>query len=179
MFPTEISLRPLKINDITKAYCEWYVNSDGHLDYFTGSGRKFDKEFLIQNFEEGIQSSKWFYYLILAKDGTPIGNVKIGSIDTKNKTSDLVCLIGDRNFAGKGLASKAISLANNIAFQEHDIRRLHGGMYASNVPSIKAYTRAGWIIEGIFKGYYWIDDKPEDRVCVACFNPNYFPEISE
>jgi RimJ/RimL family protein N-acetyltransferase len=49
-------------------------------------------------------------------------------------------------------------------------------MYASNVASIKAYTRAGWIVEATFKGYYWIDGKAEDRVCVACFNPKHFSQ---
>ena len=179
MTDIKIHLRPLQINDINDDYCEWYLNNDGHLNYFTGSGRKFDKEILIQDFEEGIKSGKWFYYLILSENNTPIGNVKIGPIDIKNKTSDLVCLIGNRSFLGQGLAAKAISIANEIAFKEYDIRRLHGGMYASNIPSIKAYTRSGWVIENTLKGYYWVDGKPEDRVCVACFNPTYFPEFSE
>jgi hypothetical protein len=26
------------------------------------------------------------------------------------------------------------------------------------------------------KGFYWKDGKPDDRVCVACLNPKYFPE---
>ena len=86
----------------------------------------------------------------------------------------MVCLVGNRNFLGQGIASRAIKMANFIAFEKHDIRRLHGGMYASNIGSIKAYTRAGWSIEGNFKGYYLLNDLPEDRVCVSCLNPRYF-----
>jgi ribosomal-protein-alanine N-acetyltransferase len=170
-----LQLRPLNESDIDENYCSWFTNSDGHLKYFTGSGRTFDRNVLLSDFNEGISTRRWFYYLVFSDSGTPIGNVKIGPIDLKNKTSDLVCFIGDRNFLGKGLSVEAIKIANNIAFVNHDIRRLHGGMYASNIASIKAYTRAGWVIESTFKGYYWIDGKSEDRVCVACFNPKYFP----
>lgn len=171
----KISLRPLNVQDINDVYCSWYENSDGHLNYFTGSGRKFDRNLLLEDFNEGIKSQRWFYYLILSEENEPIGNIKIGPIDKKNKTSDLVCLIGNRNFLGKGLATEAIKLANEIAFSTHEIRRLQGGMYASNISSIKAYTRAGWVIEGQFKGYYLVNENSEDRVCVACFNPKYFP----
>ena len=176
MNSTSIFLRPLEIEDIDDFYCSWFQNDDGHLNYFTGSGRHFDRNVLIDDFNEGVKTQRWFYYIILSEKKEPIGNIKIGPIDLKNKTSDLVCLIGNRKFLGKGLATEAIRMANKIAFSRYEIRRLHGGMYASNTSSIKAYTRAGWMIEGVFKGFYWVDGKPEDRVCVACFNPKYFPE---
>ena len=175
MTETNIRLTPLEPNDINEEYCSWYLNNDGHLNYFTGSGRKFDRDVLLHDFEEGIRTGRWFYYLIRSESDDAIGNVKIGPIDTRNKTSDLVCLVGNRAFLGKGIATKAIKAANKIAFDVYDIRRLQGGMYASNIPSIKAYTRADWFIEATLKGYYWTNGKSEDRVCVACLNPVYFP----
>lgn len=170
----EIKLRPLELADIDSDYCRWYENNDGHLNFFTGSGRIFNFDVLVNDYENGIKAGKWFYYLIESDSGQKIGNVKIGPIDNKNKTSDLVCLIGNRNYVGKGIASKAITIANSIAFEIYDIRRLHSGMYASNISSIKAYTRANWFIESTFKGFYWINGEAEDRVCVACLNPRYF-----
>jgi len=170
-----LTLTPLEYEDIDQEYLSWFDNNDGHLDYFTGSGRKFSQEVIVRDFNEGIASGKWFYYLIKSESGEKIGNIKIGPIDQKNKTSDLVCLVGNRKYLGKGIASKAIGLANKIAFEKFDIRRLHGGMYESNIASIKAYTRAGWYIEATLKGYYWVNSKPEDRICVACLNPKYFP----
>jgi len=175
----KIKLIPLEERHIDAGYVSWFNNSDGHLDYFTGSGRTFTRETIIADFQKGKESGGWFYYLIQkCDDEQSIGSVKIGPIDHRNKTSDLVCLIGNRCFLGKGIAVKAISLANEIAFKEYDIRRLHGGIYASNIPSIKAYTKAGWFIEATLKGYYWKDEKSEDRICIACLNPKYFPEAN-
>lgn len=171
----KIKLRKLVVADIDEEYCSWYSNDDRHLQYFTGSGRTFSRNLLLKDFEKGEQSGTHFYYVIEIADGTRIGNVKIGPIDIRNRTSDLVCFIGNRSFVGKGIASHAISLANQIAFETQDIRRLQGGMHAHNIPSIKAYTKAGWIVEATMRGYYLIDGAPVDRVCVACLNPKYFP----
>ena len=170
-----INLRSLELNDIDEEYCEWYKNEDGHLDYFSGTGKHFNKHNLINDFKEGLASKRWFYYIIEDLSAVRIGNIKIGPIDLKNKTSDLVCFIGNRNFLGKKIAAKAIKMANCIAFDKYQIRRLQGGMHSYNIPSIKAYTSAGWFVEGIFKGYYLVDGNPVDRVSVACLNPKYFP----
>jgi len=169
----KLFLRSLDTTDIDDEFISWHQNDDGHLNFFTGSRRSFSHENLL----EWIGHSKardTHFYLISSDDGAKIGTIKIGPIDLVNKTSDLVCLIGNREYLGRGLAKEAIALGNKIAFEELDIRRLQGGMYESNVASIKAYTRAGWITEGRMKGYYWVDGKPMDRVCVACFNPSYF-----
>jgi ribosomal-protein-alanine N-acetyltransferase len=174
----EIKLRKLMLADVDEEYCSWYLNGDGHLQYFTGSGREFSKNVLIEDFEKGESSGSHYYYVIEVADGTRIGNVKIGPIDIRNRNSDLVCLIGDRSYLGKGIASQAILLANQIAFETHNIRRLQGGMHSPNIPSIKAYTNAGWIIEATMRGFYLIDGAPVDRVCVACLNPKYFPVSS-
>lgn len=171
----KIKLRKLVVADLDEEYCSWYSNDDRHLQYFTGSGRTFSRNVLLKDVEKGEQSGTHYYYVIEISDGTRIGNVKIGPIDIRNRTSDLVCFIGDRAFVGKGIASHAISLANHIAFETYNIRRLQGGMHAQNIASIKAYTKAGWIIEATMRGYYLIDGAPIDRVCVACLNPKYFP----
>lgn len=170
-----LNLRPMDIKDIDEEYISWFINTDGHLNFYTGSGRVFDKETISNDFKKSLETKQWFHYIIEV-DGKKIGNIKIGPVDLKNKTSDLVCFIGDRNHLGKGLATKAIAIANQIAFEKHDIRRLHGGMFSTNKPAIRAYTNAGWVVEAEFKGYYFSDGVSIDRVCVACFNPRYFTE---
>lgn|GEM_PF-2020340 len=172
-----LSLRPLKITDIDEEYVSWYSNRDGHLNHFTGSRRAFNQQSILDDFYLGSKKGSWFYYLIETSEGEKVGNVKVGCIDSVNMTSDLVCLMGSRSHIGKGLASKAIKLANQIAFSNHYIRRLQGGMYEDHVASIKAYTKAGWKEEARLEGYYWVGGKSVDRICVSCLNPKYFEVI--
>jgi ribosomal-protein-alanine N-acetyltransferase len=170
-----IRIRPLIDGDVDTEYSAWYENTDGHLDYFTGSGRVFTPAILRDDIIRGRESGYWFYYVIETLAGVRVGNLKIGPIDLKHSTSDLVCLIGNRDYVGKGIGSRAISLGNRMAFEAHRIRRLHSGMYASNLASIRAYTKAGWFVEATMTGFYLVDGVPMDRVCVACLNPASFP----
>ncbi|MGI6657722.1 MAG: GNAT family N-acetyltransferase [Desulfobulbus sp.] len=174
----KIYLQEAHLHDIDSEYCSWYSNEDGHLDFFSGSGRVFDKETLISDMEKGRQTRRWYYYLICVNEDIRVGNIKIGPIDIKNKTSDLVCLVGNRSFCGQGIAARAIRQASALAFDRYDIRKLQGGMFASNTASIKAYLNAGWVVEGVLRGFYLVDGAAEDRICVACFNPRYFPDLS-
>lgn len=174
-------LRKITPKDINDEVMKWF-NDIELMKYYTNSSNKITKEILLKSIEEGTTNNTVITYGIFLNESEQlIGTIKLGPINHIHKTSDLVALIGDRNFLGKGLAVDAIKLGNQLAFEGFDIRKLYGGMYISNVPSIKAYTRAGWLIEGRLKGFYFVGGKNEDRILVGCFNPKYFSneEIAE
>jgi RimJ/RimL family protein N-acetyltransferase len=137
-------------------------------------GKSLTIQAVIDYIKSGRDSNKYFMYAICLKGSAKhIGNLKVGPIDCKHSVSDLVTVIGDRSEWGKGYATEAIKLGNKLAFEHHNIRKLSGGMYASNGGSIKAYTNAGWIVEGRLFNHYIVDGKYEDRVIVSCFNPSF------
>lgn len=169
-------LREIELEDITDAVMQWFDDQE-LMKFYTSSKNKITKEKLLESIKEGKEKGNLFTYGIYINDTDKlIGTIKLGPIHFIHKTSDLVALIGDRNYLGKGLAVDAISLGNKLAFEEFDLRKLYGGMYESNIASIKAYTRAGWLIEGRLKGFYEVDGNNEDRILVGCFNPKYFSE---
>lgn len=170
-----VTLRPVTIDDVDDEYVRWYTNDDGHLDYFSGSGRVFDREWLLADRAQGLAEERWFYYMIEAH-GQRLGTVRIGPIDQRNRTSDLVCLIGNRAFAGKGYGSRAVAAGTERAFDAHGIRRLHSGMYETNQSSIRAYVKGGWHIEARMRGFYLVGEQAVDRICVACLNPRFFAD---
>ncbi len=152
----------------------WFDDED-LMRFYTNSKNKITKEKLLQSLVEGEKAGNVYTFGIFSiETNALIGTIKLGPINFNHKTSDLVALIGDRNYLGKGLSVEAIKIGGELAFEEFDLRKLHGGMYISNIPSIKAYTRAGWLIEGRLKGQFLIDSKNEDRILVGCFNPKYF-----
>lgn len=152
----------------------WFANPI-LMQYYTNSKRKITKESLIKSINEGKKKKNSFTYFIVHNDSNSIiGTIKVGPINKIHKISDLVALIGEKGNYGKGIGTEAIELGVKLAFEVLDIRKLFGGMYASNIASIKAYTRAGWIVEGILKGHYINEGKSEDRILVGCFNPKYF-----
>ncbi len=176
-----IFLQEINLNDIDDRVMQWFDDEE-LMKYYSNSKNKITKESLISSIESGKNTGNVFTYGIFdILTSKLIGTIKVGPINHIHKISDLVALIGDRDFLGKGLAVEAIKLGNELAFNEFSIRKLFGGMYESNVPSIKAYTRAGWIIEGRLKGHYFVEGKNEDRILVGCYNPKFFShqEINE
>lgn len=171
-----VYLQEIKKADITDDVMKWFQDED-LMKFYTSSKQTITKDKLLYAIDEGKEKGNLFTFgIFTVEDNILIGTIKLGPIHPVHKTSDLVILIGNRNYLGKGLAVDAIRLGNDLAFEEYDIRKLHGGMYESNIPSIKAYTRAGWLIEGRLKGFYWVENKNEDRILVGCLSPKYFEQ---
>ncbi|MBE3674270.1 GNAT family N-acetyltransferase [Pseudoalteromonas distincta] len=169
-----IYLRPLIETDITETYLENFKDDDVLL-FLEVTSTELTKESVTAYINHGLDTKSYYMYAVcLIENDQHIGNLKVGPIDNKQKISDLVTVIWNKAYWGKGLASEAIKLGNKLAFEKHNIRKLNGGMYSDNVGSIKAYTRAGWIIEGTLQNHYMHNGKLQDRVIVSCFNPSYF-----
>ena len=174
-------IKEIEIEELTDPVMAWFSDSE-LMKYYTNSRRVITKDTLVASIERGKRDGDTFTYGIYdIERELLIGTLKLGPINKIHKTSDLATLIGDRSFLGKGLAPEGMRFGVELAFSVYDLRKLYGGMYASNVASIKAYCRAGWLIEGRLKGFYQVEGRNEDRVLVGCFNPKYFsePEIED
>lgn len=73
--------------------------------------------------------------------------IKLGIVNWAHKISNMIVFIGNKDYLGKGLAVDAI---NEKALNEHNLRKLYGGMYKDNIASVKAYLKAVWVIEDIY-----------------------------
>ena len=171
-----VYLKLLAEEEVTDEYVDWHANQD-HTKFYSSSGKVFTREFLINELRAGHESGTLFVYGIYFKENDKlIGNIKIGPIVKQHRTSDLPVFLGDTDYLGKGLAVEAIRLGNQVAFEKYDIRKLYGGMFRANVRSIKAYTRAGWVIEGVRRGQYLVGEEAEDQILFACFSHKYFSD---
>jgi len=170
---SKIFLREINENDINQDYLNGF-DDNSVTEFLEVEGKSLTKEAVLKYIARGIETKSYYLYAICLKSNNKhIGNVKIGPINKKHSTSDLVTVIWDSQQWGKGLATEAIKEGNRLAFNEYNIRKLSGGIYEKNIGSIKAYVKAGWIIEGKLQNHYLIDGKLQDRIVVSCFNP-YF-----
>ncbi len=170
----QVFLRELTHADVNENYLNWFKNNEV-TSFLEVDGNSLTNKMVTDYIDLGTKTGDYYMYAICLEEGNKhIGNLKVGPINKKHKIADLVCVIGDRNYWGKGIATIAITLGNNLAFEKFDIRKLHGQIYADNIGSIKAYCKAGWIIEGIIRDRYLVKDKGMDQVLVSCHNPKYF-----
>ena len=171
-----IYLRAMAESDINERYLAWF--SDTSVTHFLDA-RNLTHDAALGYLRAGRESGTRHQFAICAADsGLQIGSVKLGEIEMPARVSDLVTLIGDRDYWGKGIATTAIRLGSQVAFERHNIRKLNGGIHSANIGSIKAYTRGGWVIEAVLHSHH-VDASGGlcDRVIVSCFNPQEYPAL--
>jgi len=174
MLPT-IALRPMTPDDVDDVYIDWF--HDPEVFRFL-EVRNLTKPRALAYLREGLESGCRFQFIVQdAADDERIGTIKIGDIDWKHGTSDLVTVLGNRAYWGRGVAREAIRMAIDKAFGELGVRKLSASMYSSHLGSAKAYIAAGFLIEAVLFGQYLHEGQVVDKIIVSRFNPLLFPHL--
>ncbi len=151
LFSKRLLLRALELEDINTTYLGWLKDPDVN--------RFIETRFQPQSLETlrtywqkhcNDSTCPWFA-ICLVEDSRHIGNIKLGPIHSFHRRADMSLFIGDRNCWGKGLATEAISLVRDWAFKELDIQKINAGIYSLNMPSIRAFEKCGFELEGTLR----------------------------
>ena len=167
-----VYLREMTPEDISDDYLGWF--RDAKVTEFLNS-RDFSHAQALAHLAAGREGNSYVMHSICcASTDTHIGSLKIGPILWLHRVSDLVTVIGRRDYWGKGYATEAIRLATALAFGSYGLRKLSAGIIEGNVGSLKAYTSAGFVVEGRRRGECLVAGVPHDIILIGCFNPAFF-----
>jgi len=145
-----IILRKLSNKDVSIEYLNW-MNDYETVKYTESRHTDHTIESLV-NFVSLVNNENNYCFAIIdMKSGKHIGNIKIGNIHPIYKFADVGLIIGDKKFWGKGIATEAIQLCVEFAFNQLRLHRLYAGIYDVNIGSLKAFEKAGFLREGCEK----------------------------
>lgn len=149
---TLVDLRRVEPSDLP-LLAEW----TGDLEV-NGEFERFEQTSLaeIERDFEADPDERW--YLILDKDGTPVGYVAHGKADGGCWVGCIV-VPGAR---GRGYATEALRLLTDYLFLHLDIERIQCEVHPENAASRRLVERVGFTFEGIlrrthFRGGVWQD----------------------
>ena len=109
----------------------------------------------INYLKQGIINNSYYIYAICDKvNNIHIGNIKIGPIRRSDGISDLVTVIGNQNYWKKNVASRAIMILRKEVFLYNGIRKFVASIDSLNIPSLKAYKKAGFKIESKITNFF-------------------------
>jgi RimJ/RimL family protein N-acetyltransferase len=77
-----------------------------------------------------------------------IGNCALLDIDWRNRSAELGILIGDKDYWGKGYGTETMRLLVRHAFETLNLHRVWLRVYETNPRAIRAYEKAGFVMEG-------------------------------
>jgi len=162
-----ISLREVQTSDVTDAYYQW-MNSPEINRYLESRFYPHSKEDL-RAFVSHIADDKNHVFLAMIHKYSHqhIGNIKLGPINWIHRHANIGLLIGEKDFWGQGLATEAIQLVVQYAFDTLNLHKLMAGCYADNSGSARAFQKAGFEIEGVRKSHFYHEGSFSDEILLG------------
>ena len=131
-----IYLKILNKKDVNDKYLKWM--NDKKIHKYTEQINKKHSIKKIKNYLEKVRKSKnqTLYGIYDKKKNIHLGNIKLGPINYKKKSSFISYFIGENKYHKKGIGTFAIKLIIDLA-KNRRIKRLYAGTYKKNLASIK------------------------------------------
>jgi len=139
-------LRVLNERDVSENYVSWLNNYE--ISKYTQ--QKFIKhnlnnveEFVKQKRESSIDLLLGIFY-----DNIHIGNIKLGPIRWEHKSAEISYFIGNKNFWGKGIASKVVKKVVEYGIKDLSLEKINSAYLEVNTGSAKVLEKCGFLVEG-------------------------------
>lgn len=100
------------------------------------------------SFTEAGDDKSYYFHLRTLSDDVVIGFVVLFNIKWGNQAAEMAIGIGDKSNRGKGYGQDALKLILNYGFNELNLHRIFLTVIDYNAAAIKAYERAGFVLEG-------------------------------
>jgi RimJ/RimL family protein N-acetyltransferase len=97
------------------------------------------------------------------EDGTPIGVVGLSNVNRHFKTATLWVVLGEKSYAGRGYATRAVSEMLTAAFEELGLHTVNTWIVDHN-PSLRVAERVKFRPLGRQRQCHYIDGQPYDRL---------------
>jgi RimJ/RimL family protein N-acetyltransferase len=103
---------------------------------------------------------------VIDVDGTGVGSASLFGFDSFARHAEAgISLVPDARRRGIGTA--AILQLIEFGFVRRNLRRIHLQAIASNVAALRAYEKAGFVIEGRLREHAWVRGAYEDIVLMG------------
>ena len=167
----QIYLRRLTEDDSTERYVAW-LNDPDINQYLESRFCEHTVEETRAFIRSVTNDSNYMFGIFDKATNMHIGNIKIGCINARHASADLGFIVGEKSYWGRGIATEAIRLATDYAFQTLHLHKLWGGAYAPNIGSKRAFEKNGYQLEGIYRKHCKCGDEYVDLYEFGKLNEN-------
>ena len=135
-----IDLKPISKDDIETLRV--WRNKYGS-DFFTSDTiTKQQQRAWYQHYQDNY--GKDFMYIIVLKDGTPVGTIALYNVEMGDRTAEIGRILLAESFRSQGYMEEALKLLIDEAFNKIRIWKLRLSCYLDNAGAISTYHRAGF-----------------------------------
>ena len=167
-------LIPINDSFCTDSYLSWLY--DPVVCKYLESGCDYNMFTLKEYIHNAVENNVFFWAICLRSNNKHIGNIKINPISFRHQRGEYGILIGDKSEWGKGYAKEASDIIINFCFRKLNLRKITLGVVESNTAAVSLYKKMCFQIEGIYKDHGIYDNKIENVLRMAIFNPEFVHE---
>lgn len=164
--PESVSLLPFRMDDISEQYVAW-LNDEEVVRYTEVRGRQTLEG--VQAYVEAQLASRDVYFWRIVAEGRHIGNLRVSGLASIHRRPTIALVIGEKLARGRGVGTAVIRLASDYLLDSGLGHKVVAGIYSVNIPSIRAFEKAGFHIEATLKQHYWFEGSFIDGVEMAKF----------
>jgi RimJ/RimL family protein N-acetyltransferase len=115
---------------------------------------------------------------VVDADGAAVGTASLFQSDPLARHAEIgIALIPEAR--GQGIGTLAISELVGFAFTRRNLRRLHLQAIASNAGALRAYEKAGFVVEGRRREHAWVRGAYEDIVLMGLLRSEWSARRAE
>ncbi len=167
----DVSIRPITVED-TEKIVFWRNTPDVQNNFIYRT--PFTSEAHLNWFKNRVQTGEVAQFMIHSeKLGRDVGSVYLRDIDCENQKAEFGIFIGEADARGQGIGSKATMLTLQYGFEKLNLNRIFLRVFARNIGAVKAYKKAGFIQEGLFREDVIIDGIKEDMIFMSVLKAEY------
>jgi RimJ/RimL family protein N-acetyltransferase len=128
---------------------------------------RFDARLARAADDDGPEANVAF---VVDVDGRAVGSASLFAFDTFARHAEAgISLVADAR--GRGIGTAAIAQLVEFGFVRCNLRRIHLQAIASNAGAIRAYEKAGFVVEGRQREHAWVRGAYEDIVLMGILRP--------
>lgn len=150
-----------------KYYEDCFTKPSAEIDRLTGSSGTYKKEEVVSYYNRIVTDPERFDFILIAPDGTFIGESVINELDRENGSANFRIVIFDESYFGLGLGSWATEMTRDFAFEQIGLHRLELEVFSFNPRAKRAYEKAGFRLEGIKRDSQKTEDGYADTLVMA------------
>ena len=164
-----IYLRVIEESDVANIQC-WHNDYDTtkYTTLTSFTPRNFDEE--QDWYRRKLTDGTSRIFMIDEKEtAETVGFVSYSNLDYRNQKALLSIVIGNTDFRGKGIATQAIQLLEDLLKNEFNVRKVTVQVLSNNDSSLSLFERSGYMEEGILKKEIYRNGKFHDLHLLSKF----------
>lgn len=168
-----VYLRALEPDDY-KTSIKW--RNDDEIWSMVGGPKHFVSEAYEKKWVEDAifnNLNKLTLAICLKDTNEHIGYVYLNNIDWKNRSASTGKLIGEKKYWNKGFGKEITMLILYHAFYVLGLQRIESRQLLSNIGSIKALEKCGYVNEGILRKAVFKDGKYQDLNLMSAIREDF------